>query len=165
MLVEGKNGKCKTASSDSGYRVHGRDRRSWCATRYPVVLPDSVRLEVDITQVGGLHKGSVWLGFGARGDTWYAISLLPFSRWQLLRYGPGEERHVVVPPRRGRFINAPERGNRIAVELRQREIRLFAGTIEVERYTVTNFLAGEVVLGTDGEATGIFRGLRATGLD
>jgi hypothetical protein len=49
---------------------------------------------------------------------------------------------VVAPPRRGRFINAPERGNRIAVELRGREIRLFAGTVEVERYTVTNLLAG-----------------------
>jgi hypothetical protein len=51
------------------------------------------------------------------------------------------------------------------VELRGREIRLFAGTVEVERYTVINLLAGEVVLGTDGEAAGIFRGLRATGLD
>lgn len=80
VLAESKSGKCETAFSDSGYRVHGRDRRRWCAARYPVLIPDSVRVEVDITQIDGLLKGSVWLGFGAMGDTWYAISLLPFSR-------------------------------------------------------------------------------------
>lgn len=159
------NPRCKASFETDGVRLQNATNDALCIVRYPSVdMPDSVRLDLDIRQLGASPHGSIYLGFGRqdRFGRYYSVSV-------------SADRHVELCWNADRVCNSllkvadvsaiqtdPTAVNQVSVELHGQEIVLLVNDKRVGQYNGDGVLGGKLLVGVGPQTNLLLVRLRAT---
>jgi hypothetical protein len=159
------NPRCKARFESEGVRMENSAQDALCMVRYPSAdMPADVRFDLEVSQLGVMHGGSVLLGFGRqeRSGNYYSVSL-------------GADRRVELCWNVERVCNSlykvsdiaavqtdPTGVNHLAVELHGQEIALIVNDQRVGQYSADAPIGGKLMLGVGPQTSLLLVRLRAT---
>jgi hypothetical protein len=153
---------CTARAHGGGMRVENRRYERDCAVGYPFDLGGaSMRIELTIAELEGGPGAMAILGFGKSSGSWdqYSFSITTHKRFELCLTTGGQCRRLLFE-RVGAIRPGPGSENRIAVEIRRREIILYINEERVGTYVADGEVAGDLSVGVGARTSAVFTRLR-----
>jgi hypothetical protein len=159
------NPRCKARFENEGVRMENSAPDALCMVRYPSAeMPADVRLDLEVSQLGLMHGGSVLLGFGRqdRSGNYYSVSLGADRRvelcWNVDRVCNSLLKVSDVPG----VKTEPTGVNHLVVEMHGQDIALIVNDKRVGQYSSDAAVGGKLMVGVGPQSSLLLVRLRAT---
>jgi hypothetical protein len=159
--------RCKSTFENDGVRLENTASDAMCLVRYPSTdIPADVRVELEVTQLGSTKHGTLILGFGRqdRSNSYYSLSLSADHRLELCWNTDRQCNSLVKVADVGDLRGDAKSANRLAVEVRGKDIALLVNDARVARYTADTPVSGRLMIGVGPQTNLLLVRLRATRL-
>lgn len=161
------NPRCKARFENEGVRMDDASTDAMCMVRYPSEsMPADVRLDLEISQLGLMQRGSVLLGFGRqdRSGNYYSMNVSADRRVELCWNADRACSSLFKASAVEAVQTDANATNHIIVELRGQEISLLVNDKRVGQYTADGPIGGKLMIGVGPQTSLLFVRLRATPL-
>ena len=159
------NSRCKASFETEGVRFENLATDALCMVRYPSGdIPDEVRLDLDVGQLGATPRGIVYLGFGRqdRFGRYYSVSVSADRNVELCWNSDRVCNSLLRLSNVAAIQTDANAVNQLSVELHGQEIVVLVNDKRVGQYTADGVLAGKLLLGVGPQTSLLLVRLRAT---
>ena len=161
------NPRCKARFENEGVRMEDASADALCMVRYPSQdLPADVRLDLEISQLGLMQRGSVFLGLGRqdRSGNYYSVSVSADRKVELCWNAARACNSLFKSASVDAVQTDANSTNHVVVELRGQEISLLVNEKRVGQYTADAPVMGKLMVGVGPQTSLVLVRLRATAL-